>query len=405
MLRLAVLSSILFLSTAVQAVTPNAQVRSVPPSGVVQSSKYRSEEVAFTNSAAHVTLAGTLTIPLGPGPFPAVVLLSDMGAQDRDGTARSYRPLLMLADYLSQQGIAVLRFDDRGVGKSEGDNAATTTAERVKDAQAAVAFLRARPDMVPTRIGLIGHGEGGNVGLVAASQAEAPSFVITLAATGQLGREMLATQQATQHLAAATDTSQTLGKRRLLAAQETKKQVEKMRAEGANSAQIETALAQQQLREKIEAQKLLSKALKRQQAMLEIIRQTADDGQAQAIVTNMLRQDDSTLDPGQARTAAIRMTTPWYRSYLNFDPQQGLAKVTCPVLLLHGADDVEVALSNMAQLEKGLKANRHVTMQRLEEVNHGFQAPEATWPVFNSLPQPVFSPVALATIRDWIRQL
>ncbi|WP_045688998.1 alpha/beta hydrolase family protein [Hymenobacter sp. AT01-02] len=163
MLRLAVLSSILFLSTAVQAVTPNAQVRSVPPSGVVQSSKYRSEEVAFTNSAAHVTLAGTLTIPLGPGPFPAVVLLSDMGAQDRDGTARSYRPLLMLADYLSQQGIAVLRFDDRGVGKSEGDNAATTTAERVKDAQAAVAFLRARPDMVPTRIGLIGHGEGGNV--------------------------------------------------------------------------------------------------------------------------------------------------------------------------------------------------------------------------------------------------
>ncbi|WP_055562792.1 hypothetical protein [Hymenobacter sp. AT01-02] len=134
---------------------------------------------------------------------------------------------------------------------------------------------------------------------MAASQGEAPSFVITLAATGQLGREMLATQQATQHLAAATDTSQTLGKRRLLAAQETKKQVEKMRAEGANSAQIETALAQQQLREKIEAQKLLSKALKRQQAMLEIIRQTADDGQAQAIVTNMLRQDDSTWTPAK----------------------------------------------------------------------------------------------------------
>lgn len=397
--RSALLGGWLLLASVVMCVAASA------PGPMAAGLGYRAEEVVFKNTPDKLQLAGTLTIPRGAGPFPAVVLLSDMGAQNRDGSTRGYHPLRMLADYLSQQGIVVLRFDDRGVGQSEGDNSTATTADRVKDAQAALSYLRTRPEVLADHIGLIGHGEGGNVGLLAAAQPLPPAFLITLAASGQVGRELLAHQQATLRVALASDTSQTLGKRRLLAQQETERQVVKMRAEGANAAQIETALAQQQLRQKIEAQKLLAKALKREQAMLEIIRQNADNGQAQAIVANMMRQDDPQLDAEQARLLAAQRVTPWYRSYLNFDPLPGLGQVKCPVLLLHGLDDEQVLPINLQQLEKGLKSNRALVVQKLEGVNHGFQAPEAQWPVFESTPQPIFSPVALTTIRNWITEL
>ncbi|TGE09670.1 alpha/beta hydrolase [Hymenobacter fodinae] len=371
---------------------------------ITQSALYGTEEVTFPNAIDKLQLAGTLTIPQGSGPFPAVVLISDMGAQNRDGNVRGYQPLRLLAEHLSEQGIAVLRFDDRGVGKSEGDNNAATTLDRVKDAQAAMQYLRTRPEIVAARVGIIGHGEGGNVGLLAAAQPLPPAYVVTLAASGQVGRELLATQQAAQRMVASADTSQTLGKRRLKAQQALDQQVASMRASGANAAQVETALAKYQLTQKMEAQTALAKALSREHAMLEIVRQNPDNAQVQAIVANMMRQDNADLDPAQARTLAARRTTPWYRNYLGFDPQQYLSNVKCPVLLLQGLDDEEVAPTNLALLEKGLKANRTVTVQKFEGVNHVFQAPEAHWPTVEGKTQPIFSYIALSTIREWVRQ-
>ena len=134
---------------------------------------YREEEVTFSNLTAKLRLAGMLTIPAGPGPFPAVVMISDAGSHDRDGTVGGFAPIGLLADHLTRRGIAVLRFDDRGVGQSTGA-AANTTAELVSDAQSALNYLRTRPEINLAHLGLVGHGEGGNVALLAAAQPLPP---------------------------------------------------------------------------------------------------------------------------------------------------------------------------------------------------------------------------------------
>jgi pimeloyl-ACP methyl ester carboxylesterase len=321
-------------------------VRLTPP--------YREEEVTFTNMTAKVRLAGMLTIPAGPGPFPAVVLLSDAGSQDRDGTTGEFAPMGLLADYLTRRGIAVLRFDDRGVGKSQGP-AANTTIELVTDAQAALNFLRTRAEIDLAHLGLIGHGEGGNVALLAATQPLPPAFVVTLAAYGLKGRDIAVQQQATA-----------------------------LKAVGTAAAQIDAAT-------------------KRQQAMLEIINQTPDNAQAQAIVANMLKQNNAVMDNAAAQTTAAEMTSARYRYFLTFNPMDKLTAVNCPVLLLNGAADLSVAADpNLEALARGLALNKSVTKKKLPGVNHLFQPDPAQWPVVNGQPQPNFSPLAEETIREWI---
>ncbi|WP_046244020.1 alpha/beta hydrolase family protein [Hymenobacter terrenus] len=323
-------------------------VRLTPP--------YREEEATFSNLTVNARLSGTLTIPAGPGPFPAVVLLSDTGPHDRDGTVGDFAPLGMLADFLTRRGVAVLRFDDRGVGKS-GGVPAVTTADLVSDAQAGLNYLRTRPEIDLSHLGLIGHGEGGNVALLTAAQPLPPAFVVTLAAYGLPGREIVVQQQATT-----------------------------LRTLGTETAQIEAAT-------------------KRQQAMLEIIRQTTDNAQAQAIVANMLKQNNSAIDNATAQSSAAEMTSPRYRYFLAFNPIEKLTAVNCPVLMLNGSSDLTInADANLSALDRGLKLNKNknVVYKKLLGVNHLFQPESTKWPIVNGQPQPNFSPEAQETIREWI---
>ena len=321
-------------------------VRLTPP--------YREEEATFSNLVVNARLSGMLTSPAGPGPFPAVVLLSDSGPHDRDGTVGDFAPLGQLADYLTRRGVAVLRFDDRGVGKSGGTLAATTD-DLVTDAQAGLNFLRTRPEIDLSHLGLVGHGEGGNVALLAAAQPLPPAFVVTLAAYGLPGRDIVVQQQATT-----------------------------LRTLGTEAAQIEGAT-------------------KRQQAMLEIIRQTIDNSQAQAIVANMLKQNNAAIDNATAQASAAEMTSARYRYFLAFNPVEKLPAVNCPVLLLNGTFDLTInADANMTALTKGLKNNKNITAKKLVGVNHLFQPDPSKWPVINGQPQPNFSPEAEETIREWI---
>jgi hypothetical protein len=323
-------------------------VRLTPP--------YREEEATFSNLTVNARLSGMLTIPAGPGPFPAVVLLSDAGPHDRDGTVGEFAPLGMLADYLTRRGVAVLRFDDRGAGKS-GGTPASTVADLVSDAQAGLNFLRTRPEIDLAHLGLVGHGEGGNVALLAAAQPLPPAFVVAMAAYGLPGREIVVQQQATT-----------------------------LRTLGTEAAQIEAAT-------------------KRQQAMLEIIRQTSDNAQAQAIVANMLKQNNSAIDNATAQSSAAEMTSPHYRYFLAFNPVEKLTAVSCPVLLLNGTADLTInAEANMTALSKGLKLNKNVTAKKLPGVNHLFQPDPTRWPLINGQPQPNFSPEAQETIREWIME-
>ncbi|MDQ2769811.1 MAG: alpha/beta fold hydrolase [Bacteroidota bacterium] len=363
---------------------------------------YHTEPVTITTQAGNVVLAGTLSIPDGAGPFPAAVLLSDMGPHDRDARQGGYRPFADLSASLARQGIAVLRLDDRGVGQSSGDSRLATTADRVRDAQAALSYLRLRPTLDPSRVGLIGHGEGGNVALLAAGQPQPPNFVVGLAAAGIGGLDLL-TYQA-EPLSPA-DTAR-LGTARRQALADIATKAKELRASGSNSAQIDTYVAQQQLKLRSAERKQAEAMLKFRRAMFDIIRQTSSNEQAQAIVKNMLTQRYPDQEAALLRTRAEGLTTAWYRDYLKFDPQTGLDQVQCPVLLLNGTDDAEVnAATNLTALEKGLKANKRVTVRRLPGVNHWFQTPAAEM-IRNAdgSVDPVLAPVVAATLHEWIAQ-
>ena len=331
--------------------TGNGGTRLAPPS--------REEDVVFSNPTSRFTLSGTLTVPPGKGPFPAVLLVSDLGPHDRDGTMDGgYHLLGALADYLTRRGVAVLRYDDRGVGQSGGSTATATTEMLVTDVQAGLNFLRSRLEVNIGRIGVVGHGEGANVALLTAGQPLPPAFVVSLAGYGLTGAQTLLQQQVAQQ-----------------------------RAQKVDPVAVQAAY-------------------ERQRTMYDIIRLT-NPPQAKAIVSNMLRQDQPGLTAEQVQAAAATLLTPWRRYFLAFDPVADLDQVRCPVLLLNGTDDMEApAELHLTVLEKELKSvNRNTTAKRLPGVNHLFQPIKTEWVLMNGEMKPVFSPVAQEVIRDWITGL
>ncbi|WP_324672534.1 alpha/beta hydrolase family protein [Hymenobacter sp. GOD-10R] len=316
---------------------------------------YREEEVTYSNTPANLKLGGTLTVPAGPGPFPAVVLMSDAGAHDRDGSLGDYHPLGSLADYLTRRGIAVLRFDDRGIGQSGGKPASSTTTELVTDVQAGISFLKSRPDIQATHIGVIGHGEGGNVALLTAAQSQEASFVVTLAAHGVSGSDLVYQQQVTM-----------------------------LHSLGMYNEQVQTSV-------------------RNEQELLSIVRHTPDDERARSIIVSVLQKQDGSIDEIAALARAAQLTTPQYRAFLSFDPLAQLPAVKCPVLLLNGtADHYTTADTNINALSKGLKTNPNVTAYKLPKVNHLFQSDPDDWPVVNGQRKETFSPEAKEIIREWI---
>lgn len=318
---------------------------------------YQEQEVAFLNPTSKQKLAGTLTLPAGKGPFPAVVLVSGSGPQDRDETILNHRPFRVLADYLTRRGIAVLRYDDRGIGKSEGTYATATTSNFLTDAQAALAFLRAQPAVQPKRVGMLGHSEGGTIALLAGAQLQPPAFIVSLAGMGVSGSTLLLRQQA-----------------------------DLLRTAGLDSARM------RQMRQT-------------QEAILQIIRTTPDNPPAIARVVPLLEQASPGVTESVLTVMATQMTSPWYRTFLTLDPQPMLNKVRVPVLALNGSKDLQVAPDlNLAAIEKGLKAgkNRNVTVQQLEGLNHLFQTAQTGLPSEYGQLSETFSPAALGIIGNWI---
>ena len=337
------------LKRAVASAVAVTKFKAVPP--------YRVSEVTFTNPITKQKLAGTVTVPAGEGPFAAAVLLSDSGPQGRDVDVNGYRLFGQLADFLTRHGVAVLRFDDRGVGKSGGTYNNATTADLVTDAQAAMTCLRSQPLVSAYRVGLIGHGEGGNVALLAAATpSHAPAFTVSLGGYGQTGYDVLLRQQG-----------------------------EIMRLIGADPAQVKAA---QDVYQRTVA----------------IIRQTPDNAKARLKVAALLSNTNAAIDASMARARAVQLTTPWSRYFFDFDPLVQLGKVQCSVLLLNGTADLQVsAKRNMTPLYRALrKAHRTVVSYKLDGVNHLFQPAPAQWPMINGVQQPVFSPEALKLIYDWV---
>ncbi len=332
---------------------------------------YDADEVTFNNAAAGITLAGTLTLPRSEGPFPAVVLISGSGPQDRDEALLGHRPFLVLADYLTRQGIAVLRFDDRGVGESTGSFARATSEDFAGGALAGVAYLKGRSEIDPAKIGLVGHSEGGLVAPMVAVQAPDVAFIVLMAGPGLTGEEILYLQGALIFEAnGASEEAITRNRRQQERLFEVLKQ------------EPDSAAAAQQLRA--------------------IMKETLDamsDEEKQA--AGIPEADVETLLDGQVR----QLNTPWFRYFLTYDPVPTLQQVTCPVLAVNGEKDLQVPPEeNLSSIEAALRqgGNEDVAIVELEGLNHLFQTAETGAPSEYATIEETFSPKALAIIGNWI---
>jgi pimeloyl-ACP methyl ester carboxylesterase len=322
---------------------------------------YRVEEVSFESAGAR--LAGTLTLPPGQGPFPAAVLISGSGPQDRDETIAGHKPLLVLADHLTRRHVAVLRYDDRGFGRSTGHFPTATTADFADDAQAGLALLRSRREVDRKRDGLIGHSEGALVAALVASRGAEVAYVVLLAGSGVNGEEILYEQ----------------------------------------SAQIARAAG---LAPEVAAQQRSV-----QQATFAILKQESNPVVARAKLEEVLNPAFAQL-PADRRAAAVNARiddalSPWLRAFLTYDPRPPLRALNCPVLALFGEKDLQVPpTQNAAPVQAALEEGGHAdhVVRVLPGLNHLFQTAATGLPTEYAAIEETMAPAALTAVSDWILQ-
>lgn len=340
----------------------------VRPQEPVKPYPYYSEDVTFENKSAGINLAGTLTLPKKEGVFPVVVLITGSGPQDRDEEILGHRSFLIISDYLTRNGVAVLRYDDRGSYLSEGDFSKATSLDFATDVEAAVAYLKTRKEINQKEIGLIGHSEGGLIAPMVASKSKDIAFIILLAGPGIPGDQLLVLQ------------SSLIGK-----------------ASGMSDAEIEKA-------------EIVNKRI------YEIIKKSTDTAHLKTELTNYFGQEikkDTSIKPpaGVSENDFIKskvneILTPWFQFFIKYDPAPALEKVKCPVLALNGSKDLQVPpkedLEGIKEaLAKG--GNKNVTTLELPNLNHLFQECTTGSPDEYGTIEQTFSPTALTEILKWIK--
>jgi len=319
---------------------------------------YESETVTFRSEAAGATLEGTLTHPTDvDGPVPGVVLVAGAGPSDRNAATMGHKPFLVLADALTRRGLAVLRFDERGVGASGGSQTGATSADLADDAAAAVEALARRSEVAAGEVGVVGHSEGGLIAPMVAAQTDRASFLVLLATPGLPGDEILADQ---------------LERR------------------------IERRGANRRIR-----------ALQQgtQQRIFEILKQDADSAAIASQLRKVMIQSRG-ISGEQTITREIeRLMDPWLRFYVSHDPRTTLREVEVPVLALAGSKDQQVPPTpNQAAIAEALNAseNPDVRVRTLEGLNHLFQTADTGAPSEYARIEETFAPTALDAIADWI---
>ena len=329
---------------------------------------YRSEEVVYENKVGGIKLAGTLTVPAGKGPFPAAILITGSGAQDRDESILGHKPFLVLADYLTRRGVAVLRVDDRGVGGSTGSTTTSTSDDFAGDALSGLDFLKGRTDIDSKMIGLIGHSEGGLIAPIAAGRSQDVAYIVLMAGTGLPGSDILETQG------------------QLI-----------LKAGGASESEMK-------------------KERGHQKRLIDIIATEKDEQVADAklmaawkeIVAAMPEAERKALDAtgGSLHEAAIKgFNNAWFRYFLTYDPRPTLRTVRCPVLAINGEKDLQVsAKENLAEIAKALQSggNSNVKTVEFPGLNHLFQPCKTGSPSEYASIEMTIAPEALKTIGDWI---
>ncbi len=332
---------------------------------------YIEEEITFENQEAGVTLAGTFTKPDSGAPFTAVLLITGSGPEDRDETVFGHRPFLVLADYLTRQGFAVLRVDDRGIGKSTGDPKFATSKDFAGDVEAGIAYLKTRKCVDPKRIGLIGHSEGGLIAPMVAAESPDVAFIVLMAGTGIPGDTLLKLQGRLIGLAEGGDPKLVEENARL---QDMMFQVAK---EGSD-----TVVAQNKLRHVF--QEWIT---------------SLDSNTAKAI---------GTLDSTQIEMQIRQVLSPWMKFFLTYDPASALRKVTCPVLAINGSKDLQVPPDqNLPAIEAALRAGGSPNYKavKLDGLNHLFQHCQTGAVSEYAKIEETFAPEAMELIANWIKSV
>ncbi|MCA9672969.1 MAG: alpha/beta fold hydrolase [Myxococcales bacterium] len=326
---------------------------------------YAAREVVFVNKTDKTKHAGTLTHPKGNGPFPAAVLVTGSGSQDRDETILQHKPFLVIADHLTRAGFAVLRIDDRGVGGSGGDPNTATIQIHATDAGAAIDFLKKQKVVNSKAIGLIGHSEGGAIAPIVAARRADVAFVISLAGSALPGDKIVAEQV----LAIA-------------------------RAQpGMDKAKLDKLLAAQN--EVLAAAKSGSRDKLRQ-----VVKK------ATAVGKQIGLKGAGQINAAMIDAQVKQLLSPWYQSFLKTDPAVHWAKVKkARVLALNGAKDTQVlADKNLPRIEAALKKakNPDVTIKSLPGLNHLFQPCKTGLLNEYALIPITFDKGALQLIADWL---
>ncbi len=320
---------------------------------------YLSEDITFENSIDKITLSGTFTYPKTGGNFPVVVLISGSGAQNRDEELFGHKPFLVLSDYLTKNGIAVLRFDDRGTAKSAGSFANSTTIDFSTDVEFAVKYLQTRKEINQKKIGLIGHSEGGLIAPIVASKNKNIAFIILMAGTGIRGDKLMLLQK------------ETVEKNMGIPELEIKKGLDLMA--GAYDIIIKSDINNIDLRSKV------------YNYFKEKITEKNSDNEINTL-TDMISNN-------------------WMAYFLKLDPAVALQKVKCPVLALNGDKDLQVAANiNLETIKSSLNkaGNNRVTIKSFPNMNHLFQ--ECKTGAINEYSEieQTISPTVLKEILDWI---
>ena len=329
---------------------------------------YLSEEIVFNNEKAdNIKLSGTLTIPTNVDNPPVAILITGSGPQNRNQELLGHKPFLVLSDYLTRKGIAVLRYDDRGTAQSEGEYTKATTFDFASDVEAAMAYLKTRNDVLDiNKIGLIGHSEGGLIAPIAASRNKEISFCVLLAAPGISGKQILMTQ---------TRKAMELG--------------------GVSPEDIEI----------------------NEQFSSEIYEICADyhgeesKNEIIAIFTEM-KNSSSEMLKTQLTDEVIQqqiqlITSPWMRTFIQIEPKDYLSKVNCPVLAINGEKDFQVVPEeNLEGINNALRSNNNtdVTTIEVEDLNHLFQTSETGSFTEYASNEETFSPIVLVIISDWLNE-
>lgn len=323
---------------------------------------YLSEDVIFENKKDNISLSGTLTFPKKEGVFPVVVLIAGSGPEDRNEEVFGHKPFLVLSDYLTRNGIAVLRYDKRGIGKSTGNYQTATSADFASDAESAIKYLQTRKEINKKKIGLIGHSEGGLIAPMVASENKSVAFIVLLAGPGLNGEQVLLLQE------------QAIGKSSGMAGEDLKKQI----TENKNEFDIIT-----KVNKEIEMKKELSSYIQSE------LPDSLAQNQKEQVVNQKLKI----------------LASPWFVYFLKTDPATYLKEVKCPLLALDGSKDLQVLPEqNINAIKTALAkgGNEKVTTEILPGLNHLFQECKTGLPgEYGSIEQ-TFSPSALSIIKDWI---